>query len=146
MKDIKTDELNNILNKITTKKEHEKYKEEVQKSKPPLYFYNFFNEYISTNNLDIANIIKNSGLSKDYAYQIINGRKKNPSRDKIICLCIGAKMNLDMINRALKIAKYSPLYAKDVRDIEIIYSVNKKTYDILSINFSLSELDLAPLE
>lgn len=89
-------------------------------------FRDFFNQYLANHrNIKLANIIKDSGLSRQYAYQILNGTKK-ANRDRILALCFAAGMNLDEINHALIYAKHNPLYAKNKRDAIIIVAINSK--------------------
>ena len=91
-----------------------------------LSFSDFFNNYISEHQeLKLANIIKDSGLSRQYAYDIINGKRAG-SRDRIIALCFAAGMDLNVTNHALKNAKHHELYAKDKRDAIIILAINSK--------------------
>lgn len=82
-----------------------------------------FFEYLTKNkNLKKADIIKNSGVERTYAYQILNGTKK-PSRDKLIQLCIGAKLSFEETQVALKSTGFMPLYPKIRRDCVIIYAI-----------------------
>ena len=64
----------------------------------------------------------------------LNGNRTNPSRDRVIALCIACHMNLTDTNRALKTAGLSPLYSKVSRDAAIIIMINKCEYDIGIIN------------
>ncbi len=94
----------------------------------------FFNSYIGHNRLELSDIIRNSDIPSGYAYGILNGNRANPSRDRVIALCIACHMNLTDTNRALKIAGLSPLYSKVSRDAAIIIMINKCKYDIHIIN------------
>lgn len=82
-----------------------------------------------------SDVIKNSDLNEIYAYQILAG-KRAPSRDKVICICIGARFSVEDTNQALRIAKYSPLYPKFGRDSIIIFGIHNG-YSILEINKEL---------
>ena len=77
-----------------------------------------------------------SNISRNYVYNIING-DRNPGREKIIALCIGAGMNCSEINRALKIAGEGILYAKDPRDARIMIAVNQGSATVTGINLML---------
>lgn len=99
-------------------------------------FAQYFNEYIGEHNLVLSEIIDRSGISRNYAYNIVNGTR-NPGRDKIIALCIGAGMNVSACNRALKIAKEGVLYPKDERDARIIIAINSGAVKVMDINFIL---------
>ena len=41
-----------------------------------------------------SDVIKRSNMDKNYAYQIFNGNKTHPSRDKMIALAIGMGLNV----------------------------------------------------
>lgn len=91
-----------------------------------------------------ADVIRKSGLDRYYAYQIFNGTK-NPTRDKVVMLCISADMTFDEIQNLLKITGYAILYAKDRRDNVIIYGIENKK-NVGDINTTLYELGLTLLE
>ncbi len=107
-------------------------------------FAQYFNEYIGENGLVLSEIIDRSGISRNYAYNIVNGTR-NPSRDKIIALCIGAGMNVSTCNRALKIAKEGALYPKDERDAHIIIGINSGITKVIDINIVLEQAGLQSL-
>ena len=90
----------------------------------------FFNWYIGSHGLQLSDVIRQS----DIPYGILNGNRANPSRDRVIALCIACHMNLTDTNRALKTAGLSPLYSKVSRDAAIIIMINKCEYDIGIIN------------
>ena len=90
-----------------------------------------FEKYISEN-------IKESGLP-DYAYQIVNGTRSNPGREKIICLCIAAHMNITETKRALEIAQAGILYPKNIRDAIIIKHINTDDFSVMNINCDLDK-------
>lgn len=103
------------------------------------FFYEFFNDYIAEHGLNITEIINRSRVSKNYVYNIVNGIKKNPGRDKIIALSIAAAMNVEMTNRALRISGARALYPKNKRDVYIAECINRGKTDIIDVNMVLSE-------
>lgn len=85
----------------------------------------FFDTYLAEHpDKSMAEIIRGSGLDRNYAYQIIGENRKKIGRDKIIALCFSAGMSLDDTNRALRFSKNQELYAKNNRDAAIIYAIN----------------------
>ncbi len=86
----------------------------------------YFNKEIEKSGYSVAEIIKNSGIERTYAYQILNGTRNNPGKDKIIRLCLGAKLGVKETIRALEIAGSGTLYARDKRDVIILFSINNK--------------------
>ena len=88
-----------------------------------------------------AHVIQKSGIERTYGHQIFNGRKPNPSRDKVIQLAFGFGLNYDEIQRLLKIAHKGALYPKIKRDAIVIYALNNKmTLD--DVQATLFELEL----
>ena len=112
---------------------------------PQYTIQSYFNEYIAEHGLKVSEIVEKSQLAREYAYQILNGRKKNPSRDKLLALCLGAEMPLKDIQRTLKISQHGILYSKNVRDAVIIVCIYHKIYEINKINEYLQEKNCTPL-
>lgn len=126
--------LKDVVNNLKTKKDLDDYIGRLQYKS----FKDYFNEYVAQNNLDLPTIMKNSNLSKGYFYNIINGDRR-PSRDKIICLCIGAGMSVKLIDRGLRIGVEGKLDPKNVRDVLIWYAINKGIDNVVLINIMLDE-------
>ena len=117
-------------------------------------FYNENNEYINNttladylNNiiekkkLKKAEIIRKAEISEVYAYQIFSGTRKNPERNKLLCLAFGMGLNLDETQELLKISGYSQLYVKKPFDSVIIYALcNQLT--VMEANNLLYDYDL----
>lgn len=88
----------------------------------------FFNWYIGSHGLQLSDVIRQSDIPANYAYGILNGNRANPSRDRVIALCIACHMNLTDTNRALKTAGLSPLYSKVSRDAAIIIMIKNSIF------------------
>lgn len=106
----------------------------------------YLNEFIANHNLVLADVIKKSNLSRDYAYSIFNGHRKNPTKDRVIALCLACEMNLSEVQRCLKICNAGTLYSKNNRDAAIIICINRKIYDIDKVNDFLFEHEMEPLK
>ena len=102
----------------------------------------FLNTYLAKNNLVLSDIIKKSQLSRDYAYSIFNGNRKNPTRDRVIAICLAMGMDLDNTQRALKLCNAGTLYAKNNRDAAITICINRGITDIAAINDFLYDHEL----
>lgn len=70
-------------------------------------------------------VIKASELSEVYAYQIFSGRR-NPERNKLLCLSVGMGLDLGECQELLRAAGYQPLYVKLPFDSIVIYGICKK--------------------
>lgn len=136
-RNITTDRLDKMLQKVGSNKETEQYVKEYTSGQYET-FADYYNEYISSHELEISELISRSNISKNYIYNIINGRR-NPGRDKVIALCIGAGMNVREINRGLKIAGLGVLYAKNERDARIVVAVNRGIRNVIDINLILEK-------
>ncbi len=114
-------------------------------------FQGFFNDYLSQNpGLELAQIIKDSGLDKTYAYQMTGGKKKKPSRDHVLALCYAARMNCDEVNHALTYTNNANLYAKNSRDAALIYAFSKNKKDkhssVTELNVELTDREFEPIK
>ena len=89
--------------------------------------------------------INKSNIDKNYAYQIFNGIKKNPSRNKIIMLAFGMSLTIEETQKLLKICSLSELYVRNPRDTIILFCLNSKK-SIIEANEILSEFNLEILE
>lgn len=137
-----TDELMKSLENSST------YDEFYKKEMNELIFEStsaFLNKVIKEKNLKKSDIIKKSNLDKTYAYQIIDGKKPNPSRNKLLMLAVGMGLSFEETQILLKLSKQSPLYPRDPRDSAIIFSI-KHEADIIQINEQLEEHGLDILE
>lgn len=87
-----------------------------------------------------------SGISKNYFYNIINGDRTNPSRDRVIALAVGLGLDYGETQRALELAGKAPLYPKDVRDVKIAVLINKGVCTVMKMNMMLEEQGVKPLD
>lgn len=107
-----------------------------------LTFAEYLNHIMASNGIKAADVFKNSGINRNYGYNIINGIRSNPGRDKVLALCIGAGMNLQEMQLALDIARVGRLLYFDERDVRIAAAVNSGLFKVVEINMILSEHNL----
>lgn len=69
-----------------------------------------------------AALAKQAGMSEVYLHQLFSGRR-TPSRDRLLCLCLGLDATLDETQRLLKQAIYAQLYPANKRDAIIIHGI-----------------------
>ena len=88
------------------------------------------NEYLqkllTEKNLDRSEVIERSGLNREYAYHIFSGKKKNPSRPKILALAVALDLNLDEVQYLLRYAQQGVLYPRNQWDAVIISAIEQK--------------------
>lgn len=106
----------------------------------------YISRLMAEKDVTTAQVIERGNISKNYIYNILNGERKNPGRDKVIALCIGIGASFSETNRALELVRHSPLYPKDERDVRIAVAINKGTMDVTMLNLQLEEYGLRPLD
>lgn len=89
--------------------------------------------------LSKAALAKRSGMSDIYLHQIFSGRR-NPSRSRLLCLCIGLGASLEETQELLKLCGLAQFYPKLRRDAIIIYGLTHRL-SLFSINDSLFSSD-----
>ena len=104
-------------------------------------FKEFFDSYIGAKQLDIKELKKNSGISPNYFYNVLNA-DRNPRRDKILALCIAAGMSYDETNKGLRLANVGALNPKDERDAVIAVGINNRIRSVMKLNLKLDEYGL----
>ena len=104
------------------------------------------NELLAKKEMTISDLISRSGINRNYIYNILNGERRNPGRDKIIAICIGLEAGFGNTNKALEAAKLSPLYPKDERDARIAIAINKGVRNVTDVNLMLERSGLKPLD
>lgn len=93
--------------------------------------------YMEKQSLSRSEVITRSGLNDIYAHQIFSG-KRRPSRDKLLCLCFGLKLEPEQVQVFLRDCGYAVLYAKNRRDSIILFALYKEM-SLLKLNEKLYE-------
>lgn len=75
-----------------------------------------------TKDLTKAELALRSGIGEVYLHQVFAGRR-NPSRDRLLCICVGLGITLDETQRMLTQGGYAQLYPRTRRDAIISYGV-----------------------
>ena len=70
-----------------------------------------------------ALLARQSGMSEVYLHQVFSGRR-NPSRDRLLCLCIGLGASTEETQSLLQQAHHAPLYARDKRDAVLLFGLS----------------------
>lgn len=79
-------------------------------------------ELYEEKSLTKAALARRAGMSEVYLHQVFSGRRK-PSRDRLLCLCIGLGATLEETQRLLKQAGYAQIYPKVKRDAIISHGL-----------------------
>lgn len=120
-----------LLNEIKTSR-IEKYIEQNELEFTEITLHEYICNIIKEKGLKKSVVVARSGLNRIYTYQIMAG-KRMPSRDKLIAIGFGLQLDLEEMNKLLRQAGYSPLYARNKRDAIIIHAVvNSKRIFVLN--------------
>lgn len=94
-------------------------------------------QMIEKKGLSKAVLAKQAGMSEVYLHQVFAGRR-NPSRNRILCICFGLNATLEETQELLKRCNLAQLYPREKRDAMVIYGllhgmslfeVNDKLFD-----------------
>ena len=77
-------------------------------------------------NISKATVARNGGMSEVYLYQVLSGRR-NPSRDRLLCICFGLGTSVEETQQLLQRAGYAPLYPRLKRDAIILHGIAHAT-------------------
>ena len=69
-----------------------------------------------------AALARRAGMSEVYLHQVFSGRR-NPSRDRLITICIGMGATLEETQSMLKLAGYAEIYPRIRRDAIIGFGI-----------------------
>lgn len=103
----------------------------------PLHEY--LSSLLAEKNLERKDVIEASQLNREYGYHIFSGKRKNPSRSKILALAIAMGLNLDETQYLLRYAKQGPLYPRNPWDSTIIFAIEQKL-SVMETNELLHQL------
>ena len=73
-----------------------------------------------------AELARRAGMSEVYLHQVFSGRRR-PSRDRLLCLCIGLDAGLEEANLLLKGMGYAPVSPRLKRDAIISHGLLHRT-------------------
>lgn len=123
---------------LKTEKNLEKYLQRNEEEfLPPLHEY--LTKILAEKKLDLREVVKKSNLNRIYVYHIFSGRRKNPSREKILAIGIAMKLNLEEMQNLLKNSRQRFLYPRDFWDSVIISAIEQKL-NVLETNELLEQL------
>ncbi len=79
-------------------------------------------ELYEQKHLTKAALARQAGMSEVYLHQVFAGRR-NPSRDRLLCLCIGLEATVEETQQLLRQAGYAQLYPRVRRDAIILHAI-----------------------
>lgn len=144
MKEKQTRELLNILKDTSNKSELKTMLDNESFDLSGKTFAQYFMELTIDNNESRAQLVKESQIERTYCYQILNGTKQ-PGRDKVIALCLAAKISERETQHCLFLSSHAQLHPRNRRDAIIIYAINNHL-SVRETNNILSDLEEGILE
>ena len=73
-----------------------------------------------------AELARRAGMSEVYLHQVFSGRRK-PSRDRLLCLCVGMEASLEETQLLLRQVGYASIYPRMKRDAIISHGILHRT-------------------
>ena len=89
-------------------------------------------------------VSEDAHLATSYVGNIVNGKKNNPSRDKLICICFAIGTTEEEMQYLLKYSGHAPLYVRRRRDVVIWYGIQKGE-SLETVDYNLKERGMKPL-
>ncbi|MCQ2467097.1 MAG: XRE family transcriptional regulator [Clostridia bacterium] len=111
----------------------------------PQDFKTYITAIMEREGIDKATLPKIASLERTYVYQLLNGKKTHPGKDKVVLMALALRMSVKETQRALDIAGAATLYPKNPRDSILIYALSKRL-SIASTNALLVERGEKELE
>lgn len=97
---------------------------------------------IRSKNMENAEVYKRAIVDKKIFSKIKNNENYHPQKLTVLCLCVGAKLNLDETRDLLARAGYA-LSPCDKTDIIFSYFIENKIYDMIELDIQLEEHGLS---
>ena len=121
-----------FIGKIDTLEEFEdKFRPEFLKD--DRHIGNYLGELLDKYDKKASAVSEEAMLATSYVGNIINGKKRNPSRDALISICLAIGTELEEAQYLLRYAGQAPLYVRRRRDVVIWFGLKK--------GMSLDEVD-----
>ena len=106
-------------------------------------FEKHLKQLINKKGLKNSEVYAAANISKQYFSKIMNGQVK-PSKEKMLALCVGLRLNIDETIDFLRIAGYA-LSPISQTDKVVEYFIRKKEYSVIKIDIVLFDYGLEPL-
>lgn len=108
-------------------------------------FTDFMREKMREKGISQKDVLIAAGISDKYGRKLISGDSHTSDRDKILRICLGAHLNLEETQKALKLYGLSPLYARVYRDAILIAAIGNRIFEISEIDELLIAQGSEPL-
>lgn len=146
MKEIKTDELTNILGN-THLEDFESFCSDNSASlvNDATSFFTYFKELLHDKKITQQQLFIRADIPERYGYKLLSGEKHTKQRDVIIRLCYAGQFTLEQTQIALEKYEMAQLYPKIPRDAMLMIIFNERPGNILEVNEVLKKHEFEPL-
>ena len=107
--------------------------------------HEYINSLMAGKGVTVSELVERSGINRNYIYNILNGDRRSPSRDRVIAICIGLGAGFEETNRALELVRHAALYPRDERDVRIAVCINRGVNNVREVSEILAGHGLEPL-
>ncbi|MBQ3131621.1 MAG: helix-turn-helix transcriptional regulator [Clostridia bacterium] len=135
--DTTTDKL---LRELKKAKDLDKFLESYHDVVDELSLPEYLSKLLEERGTTRAEVIAAAGISSAYGYQIFSG-ERSPSRETVLQLGLGLKLNDEEMQQLLAHARKGALYPRDRRDCVILYACHKGM-SLQQVNELLFDRDL----
>ena len=104
----------------------------------------YLNHLLAEKHLSKMDVVRDSSLERLYAYHIFAGRKRNPSRNKVISLALAMKLTPEETQYLLYYAGAEHLYVRNPRDSILWYALDHHM-SVVDTNIMLQKMSELPL-
>ncbi len=136
-----TDELNHELDEAD---DVEAFIADHQEDFHPYTLDEYLHHLLQEKHLSKSEVIAKSQLNDLYAYHIFAGRKKNPSRSKVLALALAMGLTGKEAQRLLYYAGAEQLYVRNPWDSILLYAL-KHHMSVMDANALLVKMSEEPL-
>ena len=106
-------------------------------------FEKHLQQLINKKGLKNSEVYATSNISKQYFSKLLKGKVK-PSKEKVLALAVGLRLNIDETVDFLRIAGYA-LSPISQTDKVVEYFIKNKDYNVIKIDIVLFDFGLEPL-
>ncbi len=93
----------------------------------------YLNQMLDAHAVSKNEVIRRADMDTTYAYQIFQGKKKTPSREKLLRLALALNLSVDETKRLLYYGQSETLYPRIRRDAYLMCAIHHR--------FTVSETD-----
>ena len=104
----------------------------------------YLNHLLAEKHLSKMDVVRDSSLERLYAYHIFAGRKRNPSRNKVISLALAMKLTPEETQYLLYYSGAEHLYVRNPRDSILWYALDHHM-SVVDTNIMLQKMSELPL-